>query len=246
MARIEINTNVRDLLSFYREERRIFGRCPHCGDVFRLSDTKLTYGKEPPKDVLSRLKKERDQLEQQVADLDEQIASMESDHESEIEDLKTDHEAEMENADALWRERVDNEVERHLQKKVKEIRQKAIESYVQLDPADVYLRITRNETEIPHDIEARVEEAGVAIARRVLDERRNFTFEYIPESATELQTIAAALKRRGYETKLEVLQCDVETALERNRNRGNHEISCYFTQPTLVRWLRRALLDLAM
>ncbi len=80
MARIEMNTTVRDLLGFYKAEQRIFGRCPHCQDVFRLSEAKLTYGKEPPRDVLTRLKKERDQLEQRVADLDTQIAEMEERH----------------------------------------------------------------------------------------------------------------------------------------------------------------------
>lgn len=63
MARIEMNTTVRDLLGCYKAEQRIFRRCPHCQDVFRLSEAKLTYGKEPPRDVLTRLKKERDQLE---------------------------------------------------------------------------------------------------------------------------------------------------------------------------------------
>jgi len=115
MATIHVNTTIRDLLSFYREERRIFGRCPHCGEVFRLAEAKLTYGKEPPRDLLSRLKGERDTLEAQVAKLNQ-----------EIEELEADHEDEMDNLDQGWRERVDVEVQRHLLKKTKEIRQQAI------------------------------------------------------------------------------------------------------------------------
>lgn len=120
--------------------------------------------------------------------------------------------------------------------------ERTVEAYVQLDPADIYLRMTRNEAEIPHDIEARLEEAGIVITRRSLGERRNFTFEYIPHDASELEEIAVALKRSGYRTQLEVLDCDVETALDRNRHRGEHDISCYFTQSTLVRWLRNAFI----
>jgi hypothetical protein len=51
MARIDISGSIGSLVGFYKHERSIFGRCPHCGEPFRLSEVKLTYGKEPPKDL---------------------------------------------------------------------------------------------------------------------------------------------------------------------------------------------------
>jgi predicted Holliday junction resolvase-like endonuclease len=126
MTHIGMNTNVRDLLAFYKAEQRIFGRCPHCDDVFRLSEVKLTYGKEPPRDVLTHLKRAKESLEQRVRELNEQIAQMEHDHSAKIETLEEEHERELDHVEDKWRERVDIEVERHMLKKIKEIRQRAI------------------------------------------------------------------------------------------------------------------------
>lgn len=126
MSRIKMNTTVQDLLTFYKTEQRIFGRCPHCQDVFRLSEAKLTYGKEPPRDMLSRLKKERNQLEQRVSELDAQIAEMEQTHIMKVETIEDEHVREIDDVHAKWRDRVDLEVQRHLENKKKEIREHAI------------------------------------------------------------------------------------------------------------------------
>jgi predicted Holliday junction resolvase-like endonuclease len=126
MPRIEMNTSVRDLLAFYKTERNIFGRCPHCQDVFRVSEAKLTYGKEPPRDLLSRLKKERDQLLQRLDEMNEQIETMETEHDTRVETMEDEHGRALEDLEAAWRERVDLEVERHLEKKKREIRAQAI------------------------------------------------------------------------------------------------------------------------
>jgi predicted Holliday junction resolvase-like endonuclease len=115
MAKIDISGNISSLLSFYRHERKIFGRCPHCAEPFRLSEVKLTYGKEPPQDLLARLKKERDDLEAELNDRNDQIEEIENQHENELAAL-----------DQKWRERVDQEVEKQTRIREKEIRQDAI------------------------------------------------------------------------------------------------------------------------
>lgn len=56
--------SIGSLLKFYKAEKRIFGRCPHCQEPLRLSEVKLTYGKEPPNDLLTRMKSERERLEE--------------------------------------------------------------------------------------------------------------------------------------------------------------------------------------
>ena len=50
MAHPKGEVSIGSLLAFYKHERNIFGRCPHCNEPFRLSEVKLTYGKEPPRD----------------------------------------------------------------------------------------------------------------------------------------------------------------------------------------------------
>ena len=58
MSTVDVSGNIGSLLSFYKHERHIYGRCPNCQKAFRLSEVKLTYGKEPPRDLLTRMKKD--------------------------------------------------------------------------------------------------------------------------------------------------------------------------------------------
>jgi len=115
MADVELTGTIRDLLNFYKEEHRIFGKCPRCGEAFRMSEAKLTYGKEPPKDTLTRLKKRRDELEQEVDDLSLQI-----------EDIQGEHKDKLEFVNNTWKERFGVEVDKRLEKKIKEVRREAI------------------------------------------------------------------------------------------------------------------------
>ena len=115
MARIEINGNIESLLNFYKEETRLFGRCPHCQEPFRLSEVKLTYGKEPPKDLLTRMKSERDRLKEKLEQLEE-----------DIEDTQLEHDNELGALDDRWKDKVSTAVERQLLKTVRQIRKDAI------------------------------------------------------------------------------------------------------------------------
>src|SRR6266540_3814781 len=115
MAGVSVDGSIGSLLAFYKQEKNIYGRCPHCGEPFRLSEVKLTYGKEPPKDLLGRMKLERDRLKEKLEDLDAQI-----------QDLSDDHEGELEALDQRWRDKCDVEIDRRLRKREREIRQDAI------------------------------------------------------------------------------------------------------------------------
>lgn len=126
MPNVDISGSIGSLLSFYKHERRIFGRCPHCEEPFRLSEVKLTYGKEPPKDLLARMKRDRNQLKEQLEELESEIEDVESEHEYKTEALKQGYEDKLDALDDRWKDKVDNEVEKHLRAKVRDIRQDAI------------------------------------------------------------------------------------------------------------------------
>ncbi|NOS72300.1 MAG: hypothetical protein HOP33_20545 [Verrucomicrobia bacterium] len=115
MPQIDLSGNIGSLLNFYKHERNIFGRCPSCREPFRISEVKLTYGKEPPQDLLTRLKTDRDKLLDRLEEL-----------ESEIQDTEDQHNHELETLGDKWKDRVENEVDKRLGKKVKEIRLRAI------------------------------------------------------------------------------------------------------------------------
>src|SRR5258708_6589548 len=115
MASVSVEGSIGSLITFYKQEKNIYGRCPHCGEPFRLSEVKLTYGKAPPKDLLARMKGERDRLKEELEELEEHI-----------EDIEGEHEADLGALDQRWRDKCDIEVDRRLRKREKEIRQDAI------------------------------------------------------------------------------------------------------------------------
>jgi predicted Holliday junction resolvase-like endonuclease len=51
-----------DLTRFFKTARHLWGRCPRCGDLFRLSEAAISFGEEPPKDWLRRLQRTQDQV----------------------------------------------------------------------------------------------------------------------------------------------------------------------------------------
>jgi len=115
MSKVDVSGTIGSLLDFYKTEHRIYGRCPHCQQAFRLSEVKLTYGKEPPRDLLARMKNDRDKLQAELEALEQHIDELEDKHDR---DVRTVNER--------WHTRFDVEVDKRMSKRVKEIRQAAI------------------------------------------------------------------------------------------------------------------------
>jgi predicted Holliday junction resolvase-like endonuclease len=127
MQGVDFTGSIGSLLSFYKHERNIFGRCPHCGEAFRLSEVKLTYGKQPPRDLLTWMKAERYQLTRQIQILQSIIKEEESDSEAELDAMRESYEGKIDSLNERWTDKVNNEVEKRIRTRVKEIREDAIE-----------------------------------------------------------------------------------------------------------------------
>jgi predicted Holliday junction resolvase-like endonuclease len=80
-------TFLTDLTDFFRAARHLWGRCPHCEKLFRLSDVAISFGSEPPHDWLRRLQKERKELDQKLEEINEREDSLNT-REYEVESLK--------------------------------------------------------------------------------------------------------------------------------------------------------------
>ncbi len=76
------NAFLRDLTAFFKAARHLWGRCPKCGDLFRLSDAAISFGNEPPRDWLRKLertKAETDTARMDVRDWQTQVQQHEMD-----------------------------------------------------------------------------------------------------------------------------------------------------------------------
>jgi len=60
-----------DMLKFFTLQRQLFGVCPNCSDLFRLSDCKVFVKKKPVSDWMDGLDLKREKLDQLTQKLDE-------------------------------------------------------------------------------------------------------------------------------------------------------------------------------
>lgn len=81
---------VMDLTAFFRKARSLWGRCPHCGLPFRLSEASISSSPEPPRGWLRRFERREsavsareEEVEQKAEELASQEASL-ADYEREL------------------------------------------------------------------------------------------------------------------------------------------------------------------
>ena len=122
MSATGLNGEAKRLIEFYKTEHRIYGRCPHCDCAFRLSDVRLTYGMEPPRDALRKLEVENARLKRQVDDL----KALSEEREDEFAAVEQDYKADIANLEEKNEEEIALKVERATKDREKEIRQDAI------------------------------------------------------------------------------------------------------------------------
>jgi predicted Holliday junction resolvase-like endonuclease len=65
------NAFLSSLTEFFKAASHLWGRCPHCGELFRLSEAAVSFGSEPPRDWLRRLQKQRDLIQEKLAEVQE-------------------------------------------------------------------------------------------------------------------------------------------------------------------------------
>jgi predicted Holliday junction resolvase-like endonuclease len=63
------NGFAKDLVAFFKTARHLWGRCPDCNSVFRLSDVAISSSPEPPRDWLRNLKRQEAALSEREGNL---------------------------------------------------------------------------------------------------------------------------------------------------------------------------------
>jgi predicted Holliday junction resolvase-like endonuclease len=69
------NTNqngfAKELVAFFKHASHLWGRCPNCDSVFRLSEAAISARQEPPKDWLRRLERREDAIAAKEGEISE-------------------------------------------------------------------------------------------------------------------------------------------------------------------------------
>lgn len=65
-----------NLVKFFAIQRKIFGICPCCGDIFRLSDTQIYTKERPAADWMEKIVQTRAKLEQKMEKIESRKGEM--------------------------------------------------------------------------------------------------------------------------------------------------------------------------
>ncbi len=68
---MEKNGLMVELTRFFKTASHLWGRCPRCAELFRLSQVAISFGKEPPRDWLQRVQRQKEALESKRQDLED-------------------------------------------------------------------------------------------------------------------------------------------------------------------------------
>lgn len=121
------------------------------------------------------------------------------------------------------------------------MRHEQFADHVQIDAGEIFLNLSRDEYfDFGAMFEEPLEVIGQMIAQRAVSERRNIVTEIIGADAEATKRLVEAIIAHGYEPKLILIHCDIETAAERNLNRGNN-ISAHYCEPYHLSWIMEAL-----
>ncbi len=63
------NGLMQDLTRFFKAARHLWGRCPFCDSLFRLSEAAISFGSEPPADWLRRLQQQQAKIGNKESEL---------------------------------------------------------------------------------------------------------------------------------------------------------------------------------
>jgi len=61
---------IKNLVSFFKTARHLWGRCPECSALFRLSDVAISSSPEPPRDWLRKLQRQQADLLDREGDIE--------------------------------------------------------------------------------------------------------------------------------------------------------------------------------
>ncbi|HYL98380.1 MAG TPA: zeta toxin family protein [Blastocatellia bacterium] len=115
------------------------------------------------------------------------------------------------------------------------------QGYVVLDAGEIFLKLCRGEYyAFGEAFEESVDVIGGHVACRAIAERRNIVTELIGGDYDQAASVIEAMKAEGYKVEVVAVHCDIETAVQRNLNRGPDSISAYFTEPYHIRWITHA------
>jgi hypothetical protein len=121
-------------------------------------------------------------------------------------------------------------------------KQQYSKGYVLIDAAEIFLSLSNGEYfDFGFEpFEQPMEIIGGMVARQAIFQRRNIVTEMTVSFDEEIKAVIEAMRGIDYKVQITWVNCDLETAKKRNLNRGDDDISAWYTQLYHQQWVRTA------
>ena len=117
-------------------------------------------------------------------------------------------------------------------------------NYTHIDAGEIFIELSEGEYyDFPSHLEDKMNQIGITKMRDSIRENKNIVIEIIGannESVKELMDLSDKIK---YSNRVEYLECDLDVALLRNQNRGDDNISAYYSEPYNIMWFKQAAIE---
>ena len=122
------------------------------------------------------------------------------------------------------------------------IRENYKSGYTHIDAADIFIKLSEGKYyDFPSILERPMNKIGFDRTTKAIGERANIVMEFIGDNEEQFSMLLDELKSIDYEINIHAIDCDFDLTMERNKNRGDDNISAYYTQPYHYKWIEKAI-----
>ena len=124
-------------------------------------------------------------------------------------------------------------------------REKYSANFVNIDAGDIFIMLSMGGYyDFPSHLEGEMENIGQKLMLKALSNKSDMVLELQGGSYKKLQELMNLAQKLGYKCELEMLQCDLNLAWERNIGRGDNNISSHYYEKYHFKWFKTAAKEL--
>lgn len=124
-------------------------------------------------------------------------------------------------------------------------REKYSNGYVNVDAGDIFIELSKGEYyDFPSHLKKEMVKIGKSLMLDSLRSKKDIVLEFPGSNYDDVMEITNLAEKLGYTCELEMLQCDIDVAWERNISRSDNNISSYYYEKYHLNWFRNAVKQL--
>ena len=113
--------------------------------------------------------------------------------------------------------------------------------FVNIDAGDIFIDLSKGGYyDFPSHLKKEMMKIGKNLMIESLCSKKDIVLEFPGSNYDDVIEITSLAKKLGYSCELDMLQCDINLAWERNISRGDNNISSYFYEKYHMNWFRYA------